>query len=138
MKSLFVPRTQNERLQVLAVGLMLALLVAFMIPQLSWADHASDHPYSQYDDPTIVSTSDADGAWLAAQTMATGQRYAQSPAAQAWFLANENSETVTTSSCADWRTAQRYAQGPAAEAWFLAQEQAQLARADASSSLCIQ
>jgi hypothetical protein len=138
MKSLFAPWTQKKRLQVLVVGLMLALLVAFMIPQLSWADHASDHPYSQFDDPTIVSASDADDAWLAAQTMATAERYAQSPAAQAWFLANESSETVATSSCADWRAAQRYAQGPAAQAWFMAQEQAQLATADASSLLCIQ
>jgi hypothetical protein len=123
---------------VLAVGLMLALLVAFMIPQLSWADHASDHPYSQYDDPSIVSASDADDAWMAAQTLATAQRYALGPDAQAWFLANESSETVATSSCADWQAAQRYALGPDAQAWFLAQEQAQLATADASSLLCMQ
>jgi hypothetical protein len=138
MKSLMVPRTQKRRLQVLVVGLILALLVAFMIPQLSWADHASDHPYSQYDDPTIVSASDTDDAWQAAQTMATARRYAQGPAAQAWFLASENSEAAATSSCADWRTARRYAQDPAAQAWFLAQEQAQLAMADDSSVLCIQ
>lgn len=136
MKGLVVPRMQKKRL--LVVGLALTLLVAVMIPQISWADHASDDPYSQYDDPNYVSASDADGDWQATQTLAAARRYAQGPEAKAWFLARESSEAGATSSCADWRAARRYAQGPEAEAWFLAQEQAQVAVASASPLLCIQ
>jgi hypothetical protein len=36
---------------------MVLLAVALVIPQLAWADHASDHPYSQFDDPSINSPS---------------------------------------------------------------------------------
>jgi hypothetical protein len=136
MSSLTIPGIQKKRL--LVVGLALAVLAALMIPQLSWADHASDHPYSQYDDPAIVSTSDADGDWQATQTLAAARRYAQGSEAEAWFLGRESSETGEAASCADWRAARRYAQGPEAEAWFLAQDQAGMAVADSSPFLCLQ
>jgi hypothetical protein len=32
--------------------------VVLVIPQLTWADHASDHPYSQFDAPALVSPSE--------------------------------------------------------------------------------
>jgi hypothetical protein len=41
----------------LRVAALVLLAVALVIPQLSWADHASDHPYSQFDDPAPVSPS---------------------------------------------------------------------------------
>jgi hypothetical protein len=37
---------------------LVLLAVALVIPQLTWADHASDHPYSQFDDPALVSPSE--------------------------------------------------------------------------------
>ena len=55
MKSLFLP-TQRNRVQVRVAALML-LLVALVIPQLVWADHASDHPISQFEEmPSILAT----------------------------------------------------------------------------------
>jgi hypothetical protein len=38
------------------VAALVLLAVTLLIPQLTWADHASDHPYSQFDDPSIVSS----------------------------------------------------------------------------------
>ena len=43
---------------------MVLFAVALVIPQLAWADHASDHPYSQFDDPSIISTSEAYSALI--------------------------------------------------------------------------
>ena len=53
MKSFVVP-TQKNSSQVRVAALML-LLVALVIPQLAWADHASDHPISQFEEmPSIL------------------------------------------------------------------------------------
>jgi hypothetical protein len=58
----YVDLSQKNRVQLLALVL---LAVALVIPQLAWADHASDHPYSQFDDPATESV-DADTArWVA-------------------------------------------------------------------------
>ena len=51
----FVYPTRKNRVQVAALVLF---VVALVIPQLAWADHASDHPYSQFDDPALVSAGD--------------------------------------------------------------------------------
>ena len=48
MKAIIASNTQN-RAQWLVGVLTLVLLVALMIPGLAWADHASDHPESQFD-----------------------------------------------------------------------------------------
>jgi hypothetical protein len=53
--------TQTNRFQVAALVL---LAVALAIPPLAWADHASDHPYGQFDDPSSTSASDAHKALL--------------------------------------------------------------------------
>ena len=53
MKNLIVP-TQKNGVQVRVVALVL-LLVTLVIPQLVWADHASDHSISQFDEmPSIL------------------------------------------------------------------------------------
>lgn len=49
MKGLVIP-LQKNRVQVWLAASVL-LVVALVLPQLAWADHASDHPYSQADDP---------------------------------------------------------------------------------------
>jgi hypothetical protein len=52
---IFVYPTRKNRVQV-RVAAMVLLAVTLLIPQLTWADHASDHPYSQFDDPSIISS----------------------------------------------------------------------------------
>lgn len=57
MRSLVTPLKKNR---VLARAAVLSLLVvALVIPQLTWADHASDHPYGQFDDPSNSSPGEA-------------------------------------------------------------------------------
>lgn len=55
MKSLSFS-TQKNGLQVAALVL---LVVTLVIPLLAWADHASDHPYGQFDDPSSISSGEA-------------------------------------------------------------------------------
>ena len=51
MKSFVFP-TQKNKVRVAALAL---LLVTLVIPQLVWADHASDHPISQFEEmPSIL------------------------------------------------------------------------------------
>ncbi len=51
MKSLVVPTKKNgAKVQVAA---MVLLLVALVIPQLVLADHASDHPISQFEETPL-------------------------------------------------------------------------------------
>ena len=50
--------TKKNRSQVWVAASVL-LVAALVIPQLALADHASDHPYGQFDDPSINSSSDA-------------------------------------------------------------------------------
>ena len=57
MRSFVIPAQKNRAL-VWAAALVL-LAVSLVIPQLTWADHASDHPTSQFDDPDIISPSEA-------------------------------------------------------------------------------
>jgi hypothetical protein len=53
MKSLVFP-TQKNRVQVRLAALVL-LLMTLAIPQFVWADHASDHPISQFEEmPSIL------------------------------------------------------------------------------------
>jgi hypothetical protein len=47
MKSSSVPWIKENRLQWLVVALALVLLIAFIVPQVAWADHASAHPQTQ-------------------------------------------------------------------------------------------
>lgn len=53
--------TQNR----MRVGLVaLVVVAALVLPQLAWADHGSDHPYGQFDDPAVNSASDHYAALL--------------------------------------------------------------------------
>ena len=54
---IFVDPTRKNAVQ-LRVAALVLLAVVLVIPQLTWADHASDHPYSQFDDPALVSPSE--------------------------------------------------------------------------------
>jgi hypothetical protein len=54
---IFVDPTRQNAVQ-LRVAALVLLAVVLVIPQLTWADHASDHPYSQFDDPALVSPSE--------------------------------------------------------------------------------
>ena len=52
MRSFVYPTRKNRG----HVAALVLLALALVIPQLAWADHASDHPYSQFDDPSIISS----------------------------------------------------------------------------------
>ena len=58
---IFVDPTRKKVVQPRVAALVL-LAVALMIPQLTWADHASDHPYSQFDDQALISLSEGSAA----------------------------------------------------------------------------
>jgi hypothetical protein len=73
MRSLVYP-TRKNRVQAAALVLF---VVALVIPQLAWADHASDHPYSQFDDPSLVSTSE--GYAALAEKYKTGELVYNAP-----------------------------------------------------------
>ena len=54
----FVAQTRKNQFWVLVAALVL-LVVALVIPQLAWADHASDHPDDQFD------TQSSSARWVA-------------------------------------------------------------------------
>jgi hypothetical protein len=58
---MFVDLTPKNAVQVRVAALVL-LAIALMIPQLTWADHASDHPYGQFDDSALISLSEGSAA----------------------------------------------------------------------------
>jgi hypothetical protein len=58
---IFVDLTRKNAVQRRVAALVL-FAIALMIPQLTWADHASDHPYGQFDDPALISLSEGSAA----------------------------------------------------------------------------
>ncbi len=104
-----VKQTQKKKRLIAALAL---LAVALVIPQLALADHASDHPYGQFDDASIISSIETDAAgaarWAAQGRfyMEASERAAADASAARWVAQGnvyaEASERAAAADAARW------------------------------------